>query len=453
MEPVLLFYMLAVSAEYTFVQELISVKLCANKLNLNDTLSINKLCENKNESSFKAYEDNYLNFIQWYNSLFYFFPLLTTTVMGSWSDLFGRRFTLMLPVLFSFVVQLILLYASTQILNQNILIWILVCSALSGISGSSNTIISTTHSYLTNHVERTSLTKRLTILEACIFLGGFLGYNVTSQILKYSHTSTKFIIGFALCAFMHLAILLYIKFCLSDKDEREIKFNKLIKIRHFFDAFKILTKSRPKFGRPKLYILYYCALSSSFALSVQQMLLFTHLKSFSWTTEKYSKLQGAISLANGLSLVLFFPIIQWALKKAFNFENTQTSRSNILDGASSHQQPLNNEIEQNERTFAESPIEQSVEDQNTLKDSLAEKVDSKIDTIIVTLGFLSKFLGLGLLGLIRDDKYFYVIPPLLMFNEFAMPGIRSMISKTVGSQEKGKAFGKYSKLLLFFKVN
>lgn len=429
--------MFAVSCEYTFVQELTSIKLCANKLRLNDTDSINKMCERKN--SFKLYEDEYLNVMQWYNSIFYFFPLISTTVMGSWSDLFGRRFTLVLPVLFSFIVQLLFIYTSTQILNQNIIIWILVCGFLSGISGSSSTVISSTHSYLTNHIDKRSITKRLTILEACIFFGGFLGFNLTSLILKYSNPSQKFIIGFSSCAIIHLAILLYIKFCLADKDERQVKFDKLINIHHFFDAFKVLSKKRPKFGRAKLFILYYCGLASSYALSVQQMLLFTHLKtSFSWTTDKYSNLQGAFALMNGLSLVICFPILQYILNRVFTYqENILNSSSNILQ-PNQNQEPLNSLTDSSEQA----PIERS-EELGHLKESLGEKVDLKIDTIIVVLGFLSKFLGLGLLGLLKDDKYIYLLPPLFMFNEFAMPGVRSMISKTVDNQEKGKAFGEF----------
>ena len=431
-EPVLLLYMLAVSAEYAFVQELINLKLCANKFNLNDTESINRLCEKKSDT-FKKYEDEYLNIFQWYNSIFYFFPLITTTVLSSWSDLFGRRFTLILPALFSLLVQIIFLYASTELLDQNIIIHILIGALLSGVSGSSSTIISSTHSYLTNHVDKANMTKRLTILEACIFIGGFLGYNLTSLILKY-RPNDKFLIGFPLIAFIHLLIIFYVKFYLDDKDERTIKFGNLIKFNHFLDTFKVLTKQRPNFRRTKLFMLYYCALSSSFALSVQQILFFTYLKSyFSWSTDRYSKLQGAISLMNGLSLILFFPVIQWCLTKLFNLNSLSNSNSNILDTQQS--QPT--------ESISEQPINEMINQtgQNSLDQTLLDKIDVKIDTIIVALGFFSKFLGLGLLGLIANDEYMYFVPLLFAFNEFAMPGIRSMISKTVDDDEKGKAFG------------
>ena len=436
-EPVLLLYMLAVSAEYTFVQELMSIKLCANKLNLNDTDQLSKLCEKR--SSFKLYESEYLSLIQWYNSIFYIFPLISTTMMSSWTDLFGRRFTLMVPVLFSLFVQIIFLYASTQILQQNILIYIMVGGFLSGISGSSSTVISSTHSYLANHVKKSQITKRLTILEACIFIGGFLGYNLTSTILTFVDPREKFIIGFTSAALIHLCLVFYIKLFLHDKDERQIKFGKLINVRHFVDCFRVLIKPRADSRRGKLFMLFYCALASSLALSVQQMLLFTYLKgNFQWTTERYSKLQGGISLMNGLSLVVFFPVIQWCLKRLF--DSAAGSRSNIVDAAVRSQPELleateqSEEIERSPGSIAENrPVPDDVE---------AEKNDLKIDTIIIALGFLSKFLGLGLLGILTNDTYLlYFVPFLFMFNEFAMPGVRSMISKTVDADEKGKAFG------------
>lgn len=433
MEPVLLLYMLAVSAEYTFVQELVSIKLCANKLNLNSTDQLSKLCEKK--TSFKLYEGEYLSLIQWYNSIFYIFPLITTTMMSSWTDLFGRRFTLMVPVLFSLFVQIIFLYASTQILQQNIIVFVMVGGLLSGISGSSSTVISSTHSYLTNHVDKSQITKRLTILEACIFIGGFLGYNLTSTILTYADPSEKFIIGFTSAAIIHLCLVFYIKLFLHDKDERQIKFNKLINVGHFVDCFRVLLKPRTNSKRSKLFILFYCALASSLALSIQQMLLFTYLKgNFQWTTERYTKLQGGISLMNGLSLVVFFPIIQWCLRKVFGLA---TNSSRPVDAAAQQPEPT---IEQSAEILY--PPESITEDAQAPVDFEADRTDLKIDTIIIALGFLSKFLGLGLLGILTDDTYLlFFVPFLFMFNEFAMPGVRSMISKTVDADEKGKAFG------------
>lgn len=427
--------MLAVSAEYTFVQELVSIKLCAKKLNLNDSDQLSKLCEKR--SSFSLYENEYLSLMQWYNSIFYVFPLITTTMMSSWTDMVGRRFTLLVPVLFSLFVQIIFLYSSTQILEKNIIIFIMVGGLLSGISGSSSTVISSTHSYLTNHVKKSQITKRLTILEACIFIGGFLGYNLTSLILKYANPKEKFIIGFTAAAIIHLCLAFYIRLFLHDKDERRIKFDKLINVRHFVDCFRVLLKPRPNFRRTKLFVLFYCALASSLALSVQQMLIFTYMKgNFQWTTERYSKLQGGISLMNGLSLIVCFPVIQWCLKKVFGLAPRAASiRSNTVENANRQLETTEQSeaiIDQPEQT-TESPVPNDTENEET---------DLKIDTIIIALGFLSKFLGLGLLGVLTDDKYLlFSVPFLFMFNEFAMPGIRSRISKTVDADEKGKAFG------------
>lgn len=425
----MLLYMLAVSAEYTFVQELVSIKLCAKKLNLTDNDQLSKLCEKR--SSFSIYESEYLSLMQWYNSIFYIFPLITTTVMSSWTDMVGRRFTLLVPVLFSLFVQIIFLYASTEILQQNIIIYVMVGGLLSGISGSSSTVISSTHSYLANHVKKSQITKRLTILEACIFLGGFLGYNLTSLILKYADPKDKFIIGFTAAAIIHLFLAFYIRLFLHDKDERRIKFDKLINVRHFIDCFRVLLKPRPNGKRSKLFILFYCALASSLALSVQQMLMFTYMKgNFQWTTERYSKLQGGISLMNGLSLVVCFPVIQWCLKKMFGLAARPASiQSNTVENRPPET------VGPGEAIISEPRVESPDE-------MVDEKADLKIDTIIVALGFLSKFLGLGLLGILTDDTYLlFTVPLLFAFNEFAMPGVRSMISKTVEADEKGKAFG------------
>lgn len=168
--------MLSISIEYTFVQELISVKICTTKLNITDKETMFKQCGLK--TSFQKYENEYLNAIFIYGLILGALPLATTTLMGSWNDLFGRRFTMLLPALFTLLVEIILTFASSKILEQDIIVWIMICAFLSGLSGSSSSMISSTHSYLTCHVDKMKMTLRMTILEACIFIGGFLGFNI-----------------------------------------------------------------------------------------------------------------------------------------------------------------------------------------------------------------------------------------------------------------------------------
>lgn len=267
--------------------------------------------------------------------------------------------------------------------------------------------------------------------------------------MRFCDPNDKFYYGFLTVAVINLFIIIYIHF-LKDKDEKKINFMGLINIKHFINTFTFMNKPRSSYKKIKLYVLYFCSFISSLALCVQQILLFTYLKGFKWSTDQYSSLQGLISLMNGLSLVVFFPIIQQILNKKFKLNNYSSDDNNRPDERA--EQPSNtvannsisreNIIENNETNYrANESVESSTEDYDLEQKEQLERVDTKIDSIIVSLGFVSKFLGLGLLSLVSNDYYITFLPFLLMFNEFSMPGLRSMISKTVESDEKGRAFG------------
>ena len=97
--------------------------------------------------------------------------LLMVPLLGSWSDLAGRRPVLIIPNLgmaFQVVVYLVVMYLKLPV------VYFLVGRILSGLSGDFNAILAGCFSYVADTSDRRSRTFRVAVLEACIGISGML---------------------------------------------------------------------------------------------------------------------------------------------------------------------------------------------------------------------------------------------------------------------------------------
>uniref|UniRef100_A0A3B4GEM2 Proton-coupled folate transporter n=1 Tax=Pundamilia nyererei TaxID=303518 RepID=A0A3B4GEM2_9CICH len=104
--------------------------------------------------------------------------LLVVPLLGSWSDLAGRRRVLILPNLglaLQTIVYLVVMYLKLPV------VYFLVGRLLSGLSGDFNAVLAGCFAYVADISDRRSRTFRVAILEACLGLSGMLASIIGGQ--------------------------------------------------------------------------------------------------------------------------------------------------------------------------------------------------------------------------------------------------------------------------------
>lgn len=104
--------------------------------------------------------------------------LLVVPLLGSWSDLAGRRPILILPNLgmaLQAVVYLVVMYLKLPV------VYFLLGRLLSGLSGDFNAVLAGCFAYVADTSDRTSRTFRVAVLEACLGVSGMLASIIGGQ--------------------------------------------------------------------------------------------------------------------------------------------------------------------------------------------------------------------------------------------------------------------------------
>lgn len=160
-------------------------------------------------------------------------------------------------------------------------------------------------------------------------------------------------------------------------------------LEHYYQTLKTLTKKRD--SRTVILLLLLCGFISYTYLSITLSLLYIHLRTepFNFTTRDYANWMLRVSLLQGLSLIGLSVCMK--LVKSWNIP----------------------------------------------------------DPLVASLGFLSKCLGLATIGFSQSAQLIHWVPLMLIFSEFTMPPIRSLISKLVVKEELGKIYSCQSALSSF----
>lgn len=205
-EPVLFFYMMVIFLESNALLELISVKCCikiVNPVNISD-------CSNKNQSSFTdAIKQEKTSWVGYSSAVLFLFTFISSFYAASWSDKIGRKFTMLIPPLGTFLSASINCVLSMYMHSS--IAYILISSAISGLTFGTVGIIAATFGFITDISDLSSRTKRLVILEAMIYIGGTLGIYIGGQFIKYNNYNSN-INGFSQLFIFEMCIAVLITF-------------------------------------------------------------------------------------------------------------------------------------------------------------------------------------------------------------------------------------------------
>lgn len=391
-EPVAFLFILNIYCEYALVQDMISTRLCMTVTNTGNILcDKNKLDEATKDVLSKEQASQ----MKYYMGIFSACAILASLFTGSWSDSIGRKPLMILPSLLGIPAEILFATCSLLLHKEWCLILVYLAAFFNGISGGTSTIFSSCFGYMSDITKSENRTQRLTLLEASIFIGGFLGYNSAGILMQYflrKHYEYAFIANL----FLHVVIILYVKYALKETrgrfrtfddftartDEFEtsrLAMRSLFSLDHVKSMFNTIFKKRET--RASILFLCFCSICSFYAMSVQLTLTFAFVRNrpISWTSSIYSYYSGFSFMAGGLCLLIILPIIY-------------------------HRKP------------------------NTP------------DKVIAGLGFASKGLGLLNLGFAKTSEQVFVGIALFAFAEYTMPAVRSMLSKAITVDERGKAF-------------
>lgn len=398
-EPVAFAYLLTIYCEYTALQDMIFLKECMTHLNVTDT----SLCSKESISSHADIRSQIsgLQAIQtkYYMGIFSLFAVMASLFTGSWSDIFGRKPLMMLPSALGIPAEILFIFSSIYVTQIDIRILVYLAAIFNGLSGGTTTIVASCFGYMTDITSFENRSKRVTVLESFLFVGGFFGYNLAGILIRhYIKNSYEYI--FALCTLFHIIILIYVYFldetrgpkrkCRpleEEEDENGIQVQspeqKLFSLKHVKGMFWSIFKFRQENNyRKKLIFLCICCIISSFGSVIQVILTFSFVKNpqtLNWDSSTYSLYSGLNFLLSGMSLILILPV-----------------------------------------TYHFWP--------------------SFPDTFVCLLGLASKGAGLLNFGLSTTTTHAFISIILYMFSEYTMPSLRSIISKLVDEDEKGKAF-------------
>lgn len=392
-EPVAFLFVLNIYTEYSVVQDMIFTRLCMTELGTDDATSCNKQALNATSLNILSKEQALT--MKYYMGIFYFCAILASFFAGSWSDRFGRKPLMMLPSALGIPGEILFILCSLFIKHEWSLIVAYVAAIFHGISGGSTTVVSTCFGYIADITDPKNRTKRVILLEAFFFVGGFCGYQLAG-IMMSRVIGKRFEYVFALCAVVHGLIILLAsrvketrgpKAVLSiqpsssptGQENTDKALDGIFNFKHVSAMCSTIFKRRPT--RCRILLLCLCAVGSNIAMAVQITLVFSFVKAspIAWTSSQYSYYSGFTYLSGGLSLIVVLPIV-------YHF-------------------------------WPATP-----------------------DGLVAGWGFLSKAIGLVNLGLSTTTEQVWIGVLLLAFSEYTMPSLRSMLSKAVDEDERGKAF-------------
>jgi PCFT/HCP family folate transporter-like MFS transporter 1/3 len=207
-EPVLLFYMLAIFMQYGIFQDLVYEKVCRTTFNVT-------VCENLHDAKYSECLDTVQNDASMWilsSSVSLALPsIMSANFLGSWGDRFGRKLPLILPSVGGLLSALV--YVWMSLYNLSGPVWpIVIASGISGMFGGFVSCIMTVTSYVSSISSQSSRTARVALIEAMSFIGGTVGPFAGGGLLSISSHA----VVFCCISTLHMLVIVYVLLCVRE---------------------------------------------------------------------------------------------------------------------------------------------------------------------------------------------------------------------------------------------
>ncbi|XP_054724415.1 proton-coupled folate transporter-like [Uloborus diversus] len=377
-EPILLLYMLIIFMESNALQELIFIKSC---LKIHHPVNIS-FCDYAKKGNLTDALNEATSWMRYNSAVLSLFTFITSFYVAAWCDKFGRKIPMLIPPIGTAIAAVINCVLSSYI--ETHVAFFLVSSCVSGLTFGSVGIIAATFGFISDVCGEQSRTKRIVILEAMIFFGGTFGIYAAGAFLNgvdYNNRFNNFSKLFLTEAVIAIIILLYTFIRIharSTNDFTPITCATLFKLSHVRDSLRTIFRVRDGNGRRNVLLMLLALIFIYLGTVVQFTLSFYYVKTLEWSFTKFSNYNSIQFAVEGIALLFGLPTL-------FHFFHVP-------------------------------------------------------DYFVGIIGILSKVAGFIVFGLSKNDAMIYSCAALFIFSEFPVPVLRSMLSKTVDADEKGRIF-------------
>ncbi|XP_006623247.1 thymic stromal cotransporter homolog isoform X1 [Apis dorsata] len=344
-----------------------------------------KICSNlnDNETIKTAVQLTVSNFHQWNNIAGHIVPIILAFFYGNWSDRRGRKLPLIMGLLGKFIYSfMIVINSMMDTWNLNTVVYFATLPM--GMLGGDVVIFGSCFAYISDISSIQQRTLRITILDV-IYLstmptGVALGSYIYTNVVNKSYT-IMFIINASLLFLAILYSLIKLKWQTLPQQQVLMGTNLLTDFfdkKHIIATIKTVIKTRPDHGKLHLLFLLIIMMLYVFQRDEKPMsFLYAQLK-FKWDVNTYSNFRTFQSSTFVLAMLIGVPIMSKLMKIR--------------------------------------------------------------DTIIVAIGAIAHASGRIIFALAKIPELFYVGAGVAALGPIVAPVLRSMTSKLVTIEERGKIF-------------
>lgn len=488
-EPATLLAVIALFIEFPTVQDLIYTKICLQNIadsSLHDVTRRNlevevpiasdaiirttdsslSICDRVNRTGLETQvrlkiEREYQIFWLMYQLIICIMCAFSAPYWGGISDRIGRIIPLNAPIVMSTLSNATLLAAGILIsTNRGSLFsveWLFLGAVLIGLSGGQAVVIVNSFSFISDNTTVESRSKRIVILETVQNVGHSVGFMIAKYITKIGldvsreHSNrpvwiNRHFVAFSTCCLINLLCVLYSIFWL--RHHRFHRFLNNFEREHYeasigagstsnWNSMMVRRPNAPPDGQLRRMDLSVPNFESSFALVEPEgkcLSAFWTLTYYKQTYRTLTKTRDSRLIISLLLLCGFISSTCLALLLSLLYIYLRAEPFNMITSDYSSWNMWTS-------------IAQGVALVSLSIGMKLVKSWNIPDPLVSALGFLSKSLGLLVIGLAQSTDHIAWASLALVLSEFSMPPIRSLLSKLVAKDELAKIYSCLSALL------
>jgi len=315
-EPAMFSYFLAIFLLYSVFQPTVFNRVCTTHLSSNSSSSLNasqcstiySLNSSDAKAAIKIINTETNHWIK-ISSICSTIPsLFVDCLMGSWSDLFGRKMPMYLPSVGGLLATIV--YIVVICFEEVGVGWLCLASLLSGAFGGFTSVIANSFAFVTSISENENRTLRCSVVESMIHLSATVG-PFLSKFLKLSLSPLAVFIASGCC---HLVNIIY---CANMKDptkiqqkKKKITFRSLFSFSHFLDSFKTVIAPREGSRRALLIILLLGLFIVQNVIAGELDILYIFLANIG-ASHVFDYFFGLKNFLGAVALLVILPIAKW----------------------------------------------------------------------------------------------------------------------------------------------
>ncbi|XP_072385002.1 lysosomal proton-coupled steroid conjugate and bile acid symporter SLC46A3 isoform X2 [Diabrotica undecimpunctata] len=382
-EPTMLLYMMAFMTTNVAEQSFYVYKTCTINHGYNKTI-----CDNINTPEYKniskEVQASTAKFHVWNNLAGHVTPIILALFIGAWSDKRGRKLPLLIGLFGKLIFSLMIIVNTVQP-TWPVEYVIFTATLPAALTGADVTIFATVFAYLVDVSSVSNRTLRVTILEVCYLASMPIGIAFGAYLFKFVF-NRSYTYMFVVNSILMVLAILYTSVRLSWRShhmqrplsEASNKFLDFFDYNHAVSTFIMLYQSRPGNKRTYLWLLLIMMALYTFQRNEREIMLMYCYLVFHWSDGQYSIFKTIQTGLQDIILVLAIPVMTKFLKWR--------------------------------------------------------------DTVIIMIGAIAHVMGRIFYSTAVHPYVFYLGGVFAAAGPIVAPVIRSLVSKTVSSSEKGKAF-------------